>query len=168
MRVFLSYPMNGIDQKKQEEMRTYLLYTLKSMYPNKYFEVVDNSDCEGDEDDGRLHYLGEAIKKMDRCDAIIFHPMSDMAKGCEVERKVAELYGLKIIDTNEAGLRLKDLLGNDRTGTQTYNTLARAGIGSVSALMQMTTKELKAIKKLGNVGVDRALAVQRAVGNNVY
>ena len=70
---------------------------LRRRYPDKELIFVDNADCTGLDADGRLYYLGEAIKKMDKCDAVYFHSGYKNHKGCLIEEKICELYGLKKI-----------------------------------------------------------------------
>ena len=101
INVFLSYGMHGRTEEEQKEARKRLIERI-----NKYFNedpaihilLVDNHKCVGSEKDGRLYYLGEAIKKMDKCDAIIFDDDWKEHKGCQIERQVAATYGLMIIE----------------------------------------------------------------------
>lgn len=60
--------------------------------------IIDNSKCEAPRGSGRLYYLGEAIKKLDSVDAVIFADDWSDHKGCVVERTVAEAYGIPIIE----------------------------------------------------------------------
>lgn len=94
MKVFLSVGMHGRTMEEIHHDITKMKKELHRLYPDKDLSFVDNADCVGVDDDGRLYYLGEAIKKMDRCDAVYFHSDYKKHKGCLIEEKVCELYGL--------------------------------------------------------------------------
>ena len=92
-RVFLSFPMRGYTGNEIIEMKKEMIPCLKqSEIPiDNYIEQP--SWCKE-----RLWCLGEAIKKLGECDAAIFHYKWKEARGCIVERTVAEQYGIEIID----------------------------------------------------------------------
>lgn len=95
-RVFISYPMNGVDPKEIAVSRAVLSLTAQYIVDfGEEVEVIDNWGCSGKDSDGRLYYLGEAIKKMDKCDIVVFHPSFRRATGCIIEHEVAERYGLE-------------------------------------------------------------------------
>lgn len=96
--IFLSYPMNGIDAATQLQMRKEMMDKLIKLLSNEEIKFVHNADCPVEKNAGRLYYLGQAISKMDKCDTVAFYPGYKDAKGCLVERTVAELYGLEVIE----------------------------------------------------------------------
>ena len=125
IRIFMSYGMNGRTEEEQRESRMRLIKRAKLYFKDdtldkyteawklrhdgelsqdeidnteSYIRFEDNHKCAGSDKDGRLYYLGEAIKKMDKCDAIIFDYDWKEHKGCQIERQVAATYGLKIIE----------------------------------------------------------------------
>lgn len=61
-------------------------------------EIVDNWDCQGPDDAGRLWYLGEAIKKLGDCDVCYFVKNWQKHKGCKAEYEICKLYGIEIIE----------------------------------------------------------------------
>lgn len=61
-------------------------------------EIVDNWCCDGPEYDGRLWYLGEAIKKLGDCDACYFVKGWQNYKGCRAEMEICKIYGIEIIE----------------------------------------------------------------------
>lgn len=67
------------------------------MNPMRHTRLVDNHDAVGDKKDGRLHYLGQAISKLDKCDAIIFASDWEEHKVCWIEHHVAETYDIPIL-----------------------------------------------------------------------
>ena len=78
----------------REECKQDLLF--HSMNPMKHIRLVDNRNAVGDKKDGRLHYLGQAIMKLDKCDAVIFTSDWENHKGCCIEHNAAQIYGLPI------------------------------------------------------------------------
>ena len=97
MKVFLSLGMHGRTMEDIHKDISTMKRELRRWYPDKELIFVDNADCTGLDVDGRLYYLGEAIKKMDKCDAVYFHSGYKNRKGCLIEEKICELYGLKKI-----------------------------------------------------------------------
>lgn len=95
--IFLSYPMNGIDKAKQNQIRYSMIEELVKRFQNEELKFIHNGDCPVKENAGRLYYLGRAISEMDKCDIAAFAPGYSEARGCLVERTVAELYGLEVI-----------------------------------------------------------------------
>lgn len=96
--IFLSYPMNGIDAASQLQMRSEMINQLILLYPNEELKFIHNGDCPVKENAGRLYYLGQAVSQMDKCDTVAFYPGYKDAKECLIERTVAELYGLEVIE----------------------------------------------------------------------
>lgn len=96
--IFLSYPMNGVDEVTQLHTRSEMMDKLIKVLPHEEIKFVHNGDCTVKENAGRLYYLGQAISQMDKCDTVAFYPGYKDAKGCLIERTVAELYGLEVIE----------------------------------------------------------------------
>ena len=78
----------------REECKQDLLF--HSTDPMKHIRLVDNRNAAGDKKDGRLHYLGQAIMKLDKCDAVIFASDWEKHNGCRIEYVAAQAYGLPI------------------------------------------------------------------------
>ncbi len=78
----------------REDCKQDLLF--HSMNPMKHVRLVDNRNAVGDKKDGRLHYLGQAIMKLDKCDAVIFASDWEKHNGCRIEHAAAQAYGLSI------------------------------------------------------------------------
>ena len=95
--IFLSHPMNGLDPIKQLHIRSEMIGKLTKMFPNEELTFIHNGNCPVKENAGRLYYLGQAISEMDKCDTVAFAPGYLEAKGCMIERTVAELYELEVI-----------------------------------------------------------------------
>lgn len=60
-------------------------------------ELIDNFDCSTPDGGSRLWCLGEAIKKLGECDACFFAEGWQNYKGCRVEMKICNLYGIDAI-----------------------------------------------------------------------
>lgn len=61
-------------------------------------EIIDNWNCQGPDDAGRLWYLGEAIKKLGDCDICYFIKGWQNHKGCVAEYEICKIYGIEIIE----------------------------------------------------------------------
>ena len=93
-KVFISQPMNGLDEKEVLETRSTIFENFKKHfgYP---IELIDSYVKENIPlDAGRIWMLGDSIKLMDQADIIIFAPGWRNARGCEVEHLVADKYGI--------------------------------------------------------------------------
>lgn len=136
MRVFLSYPMNG--RTKEECLKTREM--LLNHFPlYREWEWVDNLDCEVEDGSNPLYYLGEALKKLSTCDAIMIAPGSIFARGCRIELRAAKEYGLKIIDGfDENHFEFSDFIGCDRI----RNKLRRGGVHTLWSLYNTPIEEI--------------------------
>lgn len=98
MKVMISQPMLGIsdDQviKTQEK--------LKEKFAKLHIEVIDsfiNDPCPDDCNHPGVFYLGRTLmQKMHTVDAVYFVDGWEKARGCRIERKICEEYGIKILD----------------------------------------------------------------------
>lgn len=94
--VFFSQPMHGL---KDEE-----IYTVCRRVGNKLLDAlgddvriipVNSIERPGaPQNAGRLWYLGEAIKNIERCDFMIFCDGWESFNGCQVEMMIARQYGV--------------------------------------------------------------------------
>lgn len=167
MKVFLSYPMHGYSEEEQQKFKNELMEMLKAI-PDITF--VDNSDCEAPEGAGRLYYLGEAIKKMDGCDAIAMHWLYSNTKECWIELDAAYKYGLRVFYELSPHyvmrLMFEEALGYN---TMTYSKkmtvnswldrLYSCGIDSVERLICMTKEDIMKIDGFGRVSSERVCDV---------
>ena len=100
IKVFLSLPMNGRStseiQADINTMKSQIL--LHHPFGDEEIIFVDNFCTEGRYPWGvvtpNLINLGEAIKKMACCNAIVFHPDWEESAGCRVEYEVGLRYGI--------------------------------------------------------------------------
>ena len=97
MKVFLSHLMNGLTEEQIMSIRDSAYYYLRSVYGN--IEIIDNLHMyEAPKNSGRLWHLGRSIQQLEEADAIYFCDGWENARGCLIERQVAEKYGLRILE----------------------------------------------------------------------
>lgn len=97
MKVFLSHPMHGLTEEQIMSIRDSAYYYLRSVYGN--IELIDNYFHEDAPKNARcLWYLGRSIQQMEEADAIYFCEGWEDARGCLIERQVAEKYGLRFLE----------------------------------------------------------------------
>lgn len=93
MRVFISMPMHG---KSEEQIREEMEQIKKDFgFPDS--EFID-SVIPDHEEKTPLESLAESIKLLDTADAVFFAHGWEDARGCRVERAVAENYGIMIYE----------------------------------------------------------------------
>ena len=95
MKAMISQPMAG---KTDEEIRAER-DSLKQNIESRGFEVVDTIfDLDVPPKEAPLRYMAKSIEAMASCDVVFFAPGWQHARGCLVERTVASMYGLEVID----------------------------------------------------------------------
>lgn len=99
MKVFLSHPMHGLNEKQVFKIRHEAIEYLRSKYGQTAdIRAIDNyTHGNAPYQAGRLWHLGRSIQQMEEADAIYFCEGWSEAKGCQIERTVAYTYGLKIL-----------------------------------------------------------------------
>lgn len=107
MKVFISQPMNGIEEKDILDLRAKLFNIFVAWQRSQGYiediEMINTYDkliptnC-GNE---RIWCLGDSISLMAQADVVIFAPGWQSAKGCKVEHMIAREYGLKMYDYSE-------------------------------------------------------------------
>ena len=97
MKVFLSHPMYGLSESEIMSIRDSAYTYLQAVYGN--IEIIDNLHMyEAPKNSGRLWHLGRSIQQLEEADAIYFGEEWENARGCLIERQVAEKYGLRILE----------------------------------------------------------------------
>lgn len=100
INVFISQPMNGLDEDTIKSEREHLLQMVKDRYPNKEVKEI-KSFFEDFEVCNFKHkpvlFLGRSITAMCNADVCVFAKGWDKARGCKIEHQVAEEYGINII-----------------------------------------------------------------------
>ena len=97
-KLFISQVMNGKSKEEIMEFRE----RVKSFAEENGYVIADSyitepcpSDLDGD--NKGVWYLGKSLEVLAGCDAILMTPGTENARGCKIERQVAEYYGIKVI-----------------------------------------------------------------------
>jgi hypothetical protein len=95
LKVFISIPMNGRNDKDILEEMEMMKRELKLRYPKKEFEFIDSFTKEEDvKNKGRIAMLGHSIMLMHDADVVFFAKDYRSARGCRIEEAVAIEYGI--------------------------------------------------------------------------
>ena len=100
MKIMISQPMSGLSLSEIAYQRDKIERKLESLgheVVNSYFKEF-NEENRCDLAHVPVYYLGKALQKMAECDAVYFAEGWELARGCVIERSVAEKYGLIIME----------------------------------------------------------------------
>ena len=100
MKIMISQPMSGLSLSEIAYQRDKIERKLESLgheVVNSYFKEF-NEENRCDLAHVPVYYLGKALQKMAECDAVYFAEGWELARGCVIERAVAEKYGLIIME----------------------------------------------------------------------
>ena len=95
MRVMISQPMNNRNEEDILEERKQIIEKFKNMH----IDVIDTfykDEVPADYHSG-VYFLGKSIKDMAKVDAIFMCNGWRAARGCRIEKQVAQDYGIKIL-----------------------------------------------------------------------
>lgn len=92
MKVFISQPMAGYAVNVIEEVRK----TICKQFSIKNEDLIDNinKNIQDGIKNTRVCCLGDSIRLMAAADLVIFAPGWEDARGCRIEHKVCEEYGI--------------------------------------------------------------------------
>jgi hypothetical protein len=107
MKVFISLPMGGRTQSEVMRDIDRLKHSVSTYYPDAEFL----HGFMAEEGANPLEFLGEAIKILSQADAVVFSPGYYAARGCRIEHRCCEYYGIPVIDLS-TGIMMK--LSTDR------------------------------------------------------
>lgn len=95
MKVMISQPMRGKTSEQIKEERNFLIKKFNDMH----IEVIDTIFTEDPPEDwnAAVYFLGKSIIEMSKVDALFMCDGWREARGCKIERQVAEAYGIKIL-----------------------------------------------------------------------
>lgn len=102
MKAMISQPMNGLTDAEITATRNKAIQYLE----RKGYEVVDSyfkdefAELPENVNEG-IYFLAKSLEKMSECTAVYFCRGAQAARGCRIERAVAEAYGLTCIDEPE-------------------------------------------------------------------
>lgn len=121
VQVFISVPMSGRSDEEIREIIYAARDNVRRILKERGVDVVwiyDNLNCRGPETPSlydasggcvRLHYLGEAIKKLGMSSVCYFCSGWEKAHGCRIEHAVCEEYGIeRIYEESEMSEPIRD------------------------------------------------------------
>lgn len=101
-KAMISQPMKGmsIDDiiAAREYATAFLMEWGYDAVDNYFADFPDNDFVSDDTRNVPIAYLAKAIESMSKCDAVYFCKGWENARGCKIEHKIAEEYGLTIFD----------------------------------------------------------------------
>ena len=90
MKIMISQPMMGKSNDELQKLRKEVVEKLTK----EGHQVIDTIFDFGDKPS--LYYLAKSLEAMSGCDGVFFMEGWTNARGCIIERRVAEMYGLWI------------------------------------------------------------------------
>ena len=95
MKVMISQPMRGKTEEQIREERKAII----EKFNNMHIEVIDTIFTEEvpQSNNAGVYYLGKSIQEMSKVDAIFMCDGWKGARGCRIERQIAQDYGIKIL-----------------------------------------------------------------------
>lgn len=98
MKVFISQPMNNKTDKQIKAERERAIDNIKAKYPNENVEILD-SFFEGAPHQAKpLWFLGKSFEILSNADLAYFIGDWKNYRGCCMEHKACEEYGIETID----------------------------------------------------------------------
>ena len=97
MRIYLSIPISGMDEKKQREKAD----MIKACLSRQGHAVVNPFEICAGKNPEYIDYLVYDLRALSGCDGIDMSAGGQNSKGCAVERFFATTYGKKILYETE-------------------------------------------------------------------
>lgn len=96
MKIYISLPISGIEFEQVYASTVFATVALERK-GHTAIDPLDVCGAVGDEMDYAA-CMGRDIEALLRCDAIVLLDGWKQSKGCQLERKAAELYGLQVFE----------------------------------------------------------------------
>lgn len=93
MRMYISIPIEGLEELKQREKAD----LMQGMLSRLGHETVNPFDIYAGEDPTYIDHIVADLKELYRCDAIVMCSGWQKSKGCRLEYSFAQIYGLRVI-----------------------------------------------------------------------
>lgn len=121
VKIFISQPMYGLTEEEIRKTYEYYKEKLKNKFPNAEFISAINDTYEGT-DFNRIDCLGRSITASSKADFVAFLPGWTHANACQVERNVAESYGIIVIQPSDylSQTELNEYYDEDREIEEAY------------------------------------------------
>ena len=101
IKIFLSQPMRGFTDEEIIARREEDIKQLKKYFKDEPFEVINTLFKEEDTaKNPAVEYLARSIAELANADYIAMSYDFESARGCLIEHKIADEYGIKIVYLN--------------------------------------------------------------------
>ena len=97
LRVFISQPMNGKTNEEIKKEREELVEFAKAKLGSD-IETIDSFFKDAPHDAKPLWFLGKSFELLSTADAAVFAKGYEKARGCVMEHKACESYGIKVYE----------------------------------------------------------------------
>lgn len=98
LTVFLSHPMSSLTDEQVQMERDIMINNINEALSYMDITYIDNYHHDGaPEDPNKLWHLGASIQQLGDADCIFFHRLAG-AKGVKVEKVIAELYEIPVLN----------------------------------------------------------------------
>lgn len=104
--MMLSQPMKGLTEEEILDKRNEMFIKIKEFG----YKPLNTLFCFDSEELGSenvkqepVFYLAKSIEKMSKCNAVMFVYGWEKARGCRIEKAIAEAYGLEVYEELEDG-----------------------------------------------------------------
>lgn len=115
MKVFISQPMNGRDEKTILDERAKMFQKLQAKYPTESIELIDSyipEACPTNRKHRGSWYLGKSLEFLSEADLAVFAPGFEKAKGCLVEYLTAKFYNIPTYCEADPNDIISGIIGN--------------------------------------------------------
>lgn len=115
MKVFISQPMNGKDEKTILDERAKMFQKVQAKYLTESIELIDSyipEACPANRKHRGSWYLGKSLEFLSEADLAVFAPGFEKAKGCLVEYITAKFYGIPTYCEADPNDIISGIIGN--------------------------------------------------------
>lgn len=115
MKVFISQPMNGRDEKTILDERAKMFQKVQAKYPTESIELIDSyipEACPTSRKHKGSWYLGKSLEFLSEADLAVFAPGFEKAKGCLVEYITAKFYNIPTYCEADPNDIISGIIGN--------------------------------------------------------
>lgn len=110
MKAFISQPMKDKTDAEILEVREKVSEHIKIMF-GEGTEILDSFFQSAPHDAAPLWFLGESLKLMSKADLVVFCYGWKYTRGCRIEHKCAELYGIPYEEADKDGIFYSNYYG---------------------------------------------------------
>lgn len=110
MKAFISQPMKDKTDAEILEVREKVSEHIKIMF-GEDTEILDSFFQSAPHDAAPLWFLGESLKLMSKADLVVFCYGWEYTRGCRIEHKCAELYGIPYEEADKDGIFYSNYYG---------------------------------------------------------